>query len=46
MERDIVLRLRSAVPYGLDDSSLLRDAAAEIERLRAELVEQTGEDDE
>jgi hypothetical protein len=46
MERDIVLRLRSAVPYGLDDHMLLCDAALEIERLRALLAEQNGETNE
>lgn len=33
---DIVERLNRAVPYGLEDFAVLVDAAAEIERLRAE----------
>lgn len=34
MADDIVTRLQDAVPYGLEDTNLLGDAAAEIERLR------------
>jgi hypothetical protein len=45
-KRDIVSRLRSSVPYGLDDATLLRDAAAEIERLRALLAEENRETNE
>jgi len=36
MSNDIVQRLRDAVPYGLEDYYVLRDAANEIDRLRAE----------
>jgi hypothetical protein len=35
MSNDIVQRLRDAVPYGLEDPDVLRDAANEIERLRS-----------
>ena len=36
MADDIVERLNAATPYGLDDYTVLADAAAEIKRLRAE----------
>jgi hypothetical protein len=35
MNKDIVERLRAATPYGLEDAYVLRDAALEIEHLRA-----------
>ena len=31
---DIIKRLNKATPYGLEDFTVLRDAVAEIERLR------------
>jgi hypothetical protein len=34
-EVDVVERLRRVTPYGLDDWTVLADAIAEIERLRA-----------
>jgi hypothetical protein len=35
---DIVERLERQIPYGLDDHSVLVDAAGEIRRLRQELA--------
>jgi hypothetical protein len=35
---DIVERLNRLVPYGLDDCTVLADAADEIQRLRKELA--------
>lgn len=35
---DIVERLNRVVPYGLDDCTVLTDAAEEIQRLRKELA--------
>jgi hypothetical protein len=37
MTEDIIERLDKATPYGLEDYTVLADAAAEIKRLRAEL---------
>jgi hypothetical protein len=38
MPGDIVERLNSQAPYGLDDCTVLADAAEEIQRLRQELA--------
>jgi hypothetical protein len=35
---DIVKRLESQIPYGLDDCTVLSDAANEIKRLRQEIA--------
>lgn len=39
MPGDIVTRLNNARPVGLDDKTLLYDAAEEIKRLRREMAE-------